>query len=35
VAKAYPFKRELESKPVPAFTPAAGTHTRNGLVISF
>ena len=35
VAKAYPFKRELESKPVPAFTPVAGTHTRNGLVISF
>jgi Zn-dependent peptidase ImmA (M78 family) len=35
VAKAYPFKRELESKPVPPFTPVAGTHTRNGLVISF
>ena len=35
VAKAYPFKRDLESKPVPPFTPEAGTHTRNGLVISF
>lgn len=35
VAKAYPFKRELESKSIPSFTPAAGTHTRNGLVISF
>ncbi len=35
VAKAYPFKRELESKPIPSFTPVAGTHTRNGLVISF
>jgi hypothetical protein len=35
VARAYPFKRELESKALPSFTPAAGTHTRNGLVISF
>jgi hypothetical protein len=35
IAKAYPFKRELEVQPIPAFTPAAGTHTRNGLVISF
>ena len=35
VAKAYPFKRDLESKPIPPFTPSAGTHTRNGLVISF
>lgn len=35
VAKAYPFKRALESKPIPIFEPSAGTHTRNGLVISF
>ena len=35
VAKAYPFKRELESRAIPAFVPVAGTHTRNGLVISF
>ena len=34
-AKAYPFKKELESREIPSFTPVAGTHTRNGLVISF
>jgi hypothetical protein len=35
VAKAYPFKRDLASKDIPPFTPTAGTHTRNGLVIAF
>jgi hypothetical protein len=35
VAKAYPFKRELETTAVPFFTPTAGTRTRNGIVISF
>jgi hypothetical protein len=35
VAKAYPFKKELLSQAIPAFIPASGTHTRNGLVISF
>ena len=34
-AKAYPFKRQLECRSIPAFTPVAGEHSRNGLVISF
>lgn len=35
VIKAYPFKRELETKDIPIFTPTAQARTRNGLVISF
>jgi hypothetical protein len=35
IAKAYPFKRELEIKDIPRFTPNAHERTRNGLVISF
>lgn len=35
VAKAYPFKRDLAVKSIPAFTPVASERTRNGLVISF
>jgi hypothetical protein len=35
VIKAYPFKKELEIKDIPVFTPTAQPRTRNGLVISF
>ena len=35
IARAYPFKRELEVIPLPEFTPAASHKTRNGIVISF
>lgn len=35
VARAYPFKRELESKEIPSFVPKASERTRNGIVISF
>ena len=35
VARAYPFRRELESKEIPSFTPNASERTRNGIVVSF
>ncbi len=35
IAKAYPFKKKLEPRTIPEFTPTAGERTRNGLVISF
>ncbi|HTE29990.1 MAG TPA: hypothetical protein VK666_06435 [Chryseolinea sp.] len=35
VAKAYPFKRELEIRDIPAFTPTPRERTRNGLVVAF
>ncbi|MGC4038978.1 MAG: hypothetical protein QM764_23675 [Chitinophagaceae bacterium] len=34
-AKAYPFRRELEPKEIPSFTPRASEKTRNGIVIAF
>jgi hypothetical protein len=35
VAKAYPFKRKLESLRIPSFVPCSADRTRNGIVISF
>ena len=35
VAKAYPFKKELEVIKIPKFSPKSAERTRNGLVISF
>ncbi|HLK27028.1 MAG TPA: hypothetical protein VKT28_00500 [Puia sp.] len=35
IAKEYSFKRDLESKSIPSFTPKASKRTRNGIVISF
>jgi len=34
-ARAYPFRKELEIKEIPSFTPMASERTRNGIVISF
>lgn len=35
MARAYPFRRELQPKEVPHFVPRASKRTRNGIVISF